>query len=456
MNLVSSSYDMMLKICETLELSGEYVVLKQMLHYEEIERQKINIEMKVNNHETEQHVDNVMRDLLSFVEYLIENAYYAEAKSKCVQGRKSLSQRHQRDKRTPFWAWSKQVFGFFEQFLDEDYKECVKKFDNSLNAFEKLPSPVSHDTSCLMMNAFLHCLTSCYDSLSQHNYDDLMKKFNVLKFKHLKRGTNSYWEFTSKIIFFEADFMPGDYEVDTESWKSKFQKFNKDAAEFGISEDSQLLAYSRHGIARLYFWKEDDMIAALKHMTIVQEHRQLAYKKHDIRYLQATLDLFMFFVFNCDFQKAQTYVLDIENGLLDYNKYHNCVCPVSYYRMACKYHILCAMIPTPNFRQKISLVDAEKQRKAHYDCAEFCKTKVMDARKKHILNIELYYLFAMYADRCGNLQKRKVELKKCATYGNKKYLHSNTLVMQKALKALVTWESANNCFVILSLPKFDV
>ena len=103
---------------------------------------------------------------------------------------------------------------------------------------------------------------------------------------HIKIGNTTKWEFMSKVIYFEADFMPKEYVFDTESWKAKFKSFIDESVVFGISENSQILTYARHGMARLYLWNEDDIHAALKHMYIVRQNRQLAYKIHDIRYFQ--------------------------------------------------------------------------------------------------------------------------------------------------------------------------
>ena len=453
MNLVSSSYDMILKLCETMELRHEEVILKQLLHHERMTRQKSHVEMRLREQAGSQDIDIRLSDLLSLVQYLIENADYYDAIQKCNEIRQILQQ----DKTTPFTEWSQQIIEFFEKFFDENYIECVKKFNNSLIIFQKIRFSVSHNScSVLMMDVFLHCLTCCYDGLLQKDYDDIKDRFDKLKDAHVKIGNTTKWEFMSKVIYFEADYMPEEYVVDTESWKAKFKSFIDESVVFGISENSQILTYARHGMARLYFWNEDDIHAALKHMNIVQQNRQLAYKNYDIRYLQATLDLFMFFVFSCDFQKAGFYGKNIQDGLLEYKKHHHYMCTISYYRMTCKYHILCAMIPKTRLWKQVPLVFTEKETNTHVDYAEFCKTEVMRNKKKHILNIELLYLFAMYADRCGNLQNRKKMLKKCESYGNDDKLYSSTLVMRKATKALVSWDTANICFTILSLPKMNI
>lgn len=449
MNLVSSSYDMILKLCETMELRHEEVILKQLIHHERMSRKKAEIEMRLREQARSQGIDTRMKDLLSLVQYLIENADYYEAKQKCGEGSQMLP-RHQRDEKTPFWMWSRKILDSMLKSLNENHESCANLFGESSVIFEEMKRSglVSRDTSCLMMTGFLRCLTSCYEGMYQTRYDAYIIQLQDFRTGYLSEEDSVYWEFTSKRIFFEADFMKQSHVIDPERLILKFTRFIKSAKKKGVH--GHILAHAHHGIARLYFWKMNDIHAAEKHLKISYSSRKKEYKHHDVRYLRSTLDFFMCLVMSCKFRQAHKYAIEIQNGLLEYNKYHNNTFPVSYYRMACKYHILCAMIPKTDIWESVSFVHAEKLLTPHIqEAREFWSSKVMKINKKNIYNVEIQYLFAVYYHMCRNKGARNQWIRDCKSYGNEKNMYSQSLVMNKANSALVSWESTNEYLKIV-------
>jgi hypothetical protein len=455
MNLVSSSYDMILKLCEVSELRHEEVILKKMLHHEKISAQKSRIELRLRVQSGTQDVDTKMSDLLSLVQYLIENADYHDAKQKCNEGIIMLS-RHQQDEKTPFWKWSNTIIESLFKSLEENHESCANLFGKSLMIFEEMQQffSVSKNTSCLMMTAFLQCLTSCYEGMYQTQYDAFSIKLQDFRRGYLTEADSVYWSFTSKRIFFEADFMNKNHIVDPERFISKFSRFIKNAKKNGVH--SHIFADAHHGIARLYFWKLKDIHAAEKHFKVALAARKKEYKKHDIRYLRLLLDFFMCLVMSCKFRQSHKYAIEIQNGLLEYNKYHNNTFPVSYYNMGCKYYILCAMIPKNDIWKSVSFVNPEKSIDSYFqETQEFWFNKVMKMKRKNIYNLEIQYLFSVYYHMCRNERKRKHWLKTCKSYGNENYMYSYTLVMNKAISSLISWENANECFEIVFSHRID-
>ena len=401
LNLVTSSYDMIMKIAETWEKRYESVFVRSLRHYEKVDQSTGLLKTAIENGGFGAASEKAS-DYLSLIIALVEVAKYDDARSQYANMKTFVNEQRRDDLCLLFLNIADCQY----YLLEGNYKSGLNRFNVAMNKFDGL-----HSVDQIRLARFkFHAISCAFQCCLEWGKID---KFKSTKDAH-EAFLNTYSNNSVDTRRMLKSWTSLCLVEDPQEALTVFEETVVTLTESDLSEKPNVeyilaTSYMVKAIGRVYFWKTENKSLARTHLIhgfrMIQNH----YAKHDVRVLNILLEVYMCEVFTERIVESSLLQDYIEECL----KNHDIIPQIE--RLIVKYHVLTAIrlqktlwtcAPSSNQYVNNEISNHMKKAKERWESLQESKK-----RSKYIFNAELCYFFAV-------LFQLKGDEKSCAEWIN--------------------------------------